>query len=660
MTDPLSQFREALSVAGVSCDAPIVPDGKIHRYRATEDKAANSWYVLFQENGFAAGSFGCWKRNFSQKWSAKREHALTPEQNASMRKHWREAEAVREAEERKRHAEAALNARDLIAEGGPVEEHPYLEKKKVRPYGDMVLNYSELILPLRDASGNLHSAQRIDEAGEKRFLFGGRVDGCFYTLIWKATGPIVICEGFATGASIAEATGFSTVAAMNCGNLRPVYESLRALHPSRFIILAADDDRWTSGNPGRTKAKEIVDSANDPLLGTCHPVFSDSSSKPTDFNDLANLEGLDRVSARLRAAFPFNARSIGDFVTPPDNDPDELIKRRFLCRRGLLLIFAPSGIGKSSFLMQQAICFALNRDFFGIRPTAYMKTVFLQAENDDGDIAEIRDGICSEMNLSEADLLRVYANVIIVCTAGERGQSFAALADSVLDSEKPDFLVIDPALAYIQGDIKDSTDVGIFLRNQIIPTLAKHNCGGILCHHTNKPPTGKEKPNWAADELMYLGSGSSEFTNAARAVMSIQSTGEHGIYRLTAAKRGARIGWREPHNSDVPAFSILIGYTHMDSKSIHWSQMSESDLPDPDNPKPSPHSSRSSKYSWNSFLQCSTWNLQPMPKTEFLSLIQSSFNIKRQNDYRLYRCLDAWFGRHISLHPDDTIHHLPH
>jgi len=85
-----------------------------------------------------------------------------------------------------------------------------------------------------DYTGPIHAD------GMKKFLGGGRITGTFFSMADKPDGPLVICEGYATGASIFEATGFATVCAIDCGNLLAVARSLRAKWPERLPGGAAD------------------------------------------------------------------------------------------------------------------------------------------------------------------------------------------------------------------------------------------------------------------------------------------------------------------------------------------------------------------------------------------------------------------------------------
>jgi len=77
------------------------------------------------------------------------------------------------------------------------------------------------------------------------------------------------------------------------------------------------------------------------------------------------------------------------------------------------------------------------------------------------------------------------------------------------------------------------------------PLLRRHDCGAIIVHHVNKPPSSREKPNWQASDFAYLGSGSAEWANWARAVLALRSIGSHNVFELRAAKRGGRLGWRD-------------------------------------------------------------------------------------------------------------------
>lgn len=297
-SNAIGNFRAALQKSGLEFDGTIVADGKLHRFKALGDGNKNSWYVFYAGSP-AAGAFGCWKRGVKETFCERNGELSQAEWN-EVRCRWQEAERERERAETERHTKARKIAAWIISHSKPVTTHAYLEHKGVKNFGNLREFRGALVLPLRDLNGELHSLQFIGIDGSKKFLTGGRIAGCFFTISDKSDGVIVISEGYATGASIHEATGVATVSAMNCGNLLAVAKELRERFPSREIIIAADNDAWTAGNPGLTKATEAAKAIGANLAT---PQFNDMTAKPTDFNDMAALAGLRLTfTARLPGA----------------------------------------------------------------------------------------------------------------------------------------------------------------------------------------------------------------------------------------------------------------------------------------------------------------------------------------------------------------------
>ena len=307
MTGEIQKFRGALAKAGLDYAGEIIADGKLHRFKADGDHARNSWFVLFPANSVtpAAGAFGCWKRGLKETWCEKRREKLTDAQWRAIREAWQLAETERERAETERREKARQDAEWILKHSKPVTAHGYLTAKGVRPHGGLRQRGDLLVLPLRDSAGTLHSLQfiapgkRFDGERNKTFLGGGRVAGCFFTVADRPDGALVICEGFATGASIHEATGLAVVSAMDSGNLLAVSKALREKFPEREIIIGADNDAWTDGNPGLTKATEAAKAIGAKLAV---PQFADASTRPTDFNDMAALAGLTEVKRQIETA----------------------------------------------------------------------------------------------------------------------------------------------------------------------------------------------------------------------------------------------------------------------------------------------------------------------------------------------------------------------
>ena len=247
-------FIKALDKAGLRTKEIIIADGRLRRFHVDGDSpgSKNGWYVLYSD-GLAAGSFGSWKTGGKEIWCAKTDRQMTPAERTEFSRRMDEARKAREADEQARRAEARDKALSIWKASPPApENHPYLLKKGVHNYG-LRLSRGALVIPLRDSAGTLHSLQFIDGLGAKRFLSGGRIKGCYFP-IGRPTDTLCATEGYATAASVYEATGHATAVAFNAGNLEPVARVLRRKFPAAKIVVCADDDETTIGNPGLSKA----------------------------------------------------------------------------------------------------------------------------------------------------------------------------------------------------------------------------------------------------------------------------------------------------------------------------------------------------------------------------------------------------------------------
>jgi putative DNA primase/helicase len=295
---PTEKFRQAIEATGLNFDGAIVADGKIHRFRANGDRERNSWYVLHLFGDHAWGVFGCWKRSLKQSWSSYESARLSATDRNRLEALSAQAKRESEKEQEELRDRARRIARRILSRARPLSaEHPYLVAKGVSPCTELFESRGTIIVPLRDIHNKLQSLQFIRADGEKRFLRGGQAQHSFF-LSDHSPGPLVLCEGVATGLSLADATGYSFACAMNCGNLPAVANAIRKKWPDRDMVVAADNDQWTEGNPGASKATEAAKAANARLAV---PQFADASECPTDFNDLMRLAGCEEVKKQIDA-----------------------------------------------------------------------------------------------------------------------------------------------------------------------------------------------------------------------------------------------------------------------------------------------------------------------------------------------------------------------
>jgi putative DNA primase/helicase len=318
MSNPYNQFREAIFNAGITPPEFIEADGKLRRFSSGDKKNdKNGWYV-FHNEGIPAGAFGCWKKGINDTWRANVNRVLTPNEISAHQIKMEAFKKEMKLEKLKLQSEAKEKAISLWGQAIPAIDHPYLALKQIKPYNTKTIG-DLLLIPLYENS-EIQSLQTIQLDGSKRFLTGGKVAGCYYAIgkIENAK-ELCICEGFATGASIHEATNYPVAIAFNAGNLLAVAKIIKSKYPQLNLIICADDDFKTEGNPGHTKANETAQAVNGSLA---IPTFGiHRKEKATDFNDMAQEKGLQAVrEVILNALKPIQAEW-NDPISLPDMPP---------------------------------------------------------------------------------------------------------------------------------------------------------------------------------------------------------------------------------------------------------------------------------------------------------------------------------------------------
>lgn len=314
-----ANFQDAIRSAGLQPPDVIEP-GKFHKFPGEGKRNSNraAWCKLFPDG--TGGIFGDYSTGLSTDWQANRETPYTPAEREAFKRHVAEAKAQAEAERKAKQAEGQAEATSiwnapasaLEATQPNVSDHPYIKRKGIKPHGVKIYHGSltiggmacnnALMIPMK-LNGKITSLQFINRDGEKRFLPNGEKGG-FLLGSLEVGKPICIAEGFATGASIHEATGYTVVIAFDAGNLRKMAEALRARNPDAVIVLCADDDETGTGKRKATEAAQAVSGLLAmPVFGTNRP------DKATDFNDMAKLSGLEAVKLAIDAAKPVEQKT---------------------------------------------------------------------------------------------------------------------------------------------------------------------------------------------------------------------------------------------------------------------------------------------------------------------------------------------------------------
>jgi DnaB-like helicase N terminal domain/AAA domain len=261
------------------------------------------------------------------------------------------------------------------------------------------------------------------------------------------------------------------------------------------------------------------------------------------------------------AARKLTGASFLDLSRRPINHADTLLGDRYLCRGGGLFIVGPSGQGKSVLESQASILWACGKPAFGIRPARPLRSLIIQAEDDEGDTIEMAQ-IVDHLKLTDREKKLIGENTHVEFVNDVTGDAFIKLCDDFLAQKPSDLLWINPYTAYLGADIKDDEKNSRFLRNGLNPVLTKNRCATVPIHHTPKLNFRGDTTEWKPSEWMYAGAGAAVLTNWARAYLVIDPCKEAGVYKFIAAKRGKRIGWGD----HIPVFESFWAHTTEEGK----------------------------------------------------------------------------------------------
>lgn len=228
MSNPLQTFRDILTDKGL-IPAEIMADGKLHRCPTqTKPHKQNGAYIAHID--IPATLWWCnWENGEQGTFCAEAKQTLSIAEISAWRERQHSIQRQREAEYAERHAEAAQLARQEWNSARMCDaNHPYLRRKGIPALeGIRQARDGALLIPVLDTADNLQSLQRIYPDGTKRFLVGGKVSGGQFIIQGQPEKPIAICEGFATGASIHLATGWTVHVAFSANNMPVVAKPAR-------------------------------------------------------------------------------------------------------------------------------------------------------------------------------------------------------------------------------------------------------------------------------------------------------------------------------------------------------------------------------------------------------------------------------------------------
>lgn len=313
------------------------------------------WYWLKEwspsvERMLIVGAFGVWRGNDrnEQKIVLPDDDTgrVTPEQRKAMRQVWADAAKAAELQRKKENEAAALKAQKAWARLAIEGESPYLKQKGVLGHDVRYTKQGTAVVPLGDTGGRIHGLQFLRTAAQakeaerptKEFWPAGLAKKGHFHIIGAPSWIILVAEGYATAASLYEATGYPVAVAFDAGNLQPVAQALRRRYKQAKLLICADDDIFGKCREPECRARVVlplhpkscptcgkdhgcknagVDDASTTAMAVSGewlaPKFADQDeriaryvdrgTKDSDFNDVHRLEGLavvrEQVAARI-------------------------------------------------------------------------------------------------------------------------------------------------------------------------------------------------------------------------------------------------------------------------------------------------------------------------------------------------------------------------
>ena len=297
--DPRAEFAEVLrSIGGiVDGDHPIM-NGEAQRIPAHDDKRGErTIFYVAHLDGVANGYVENNRTKEVVRWKAGGQ-LLSQEAKAELLAQAAQKRYIRrQTEQQIYEATSRRLLEELRGPGCSLEKTAYHKAKQIDATLGAPVRNGNLLVPGYDLQGKLWTIQYIKADGTKRFAKDSRKHGCFHVvgapnsavaLRKIAISPVVvIAEGYATAATIAQQPNICALAAFDSGNLLAVATALREQHKAKLIVIAGDDDHRLESNPGRTKALEAAGAVKGAAI---FPQLSPEQKERgmTDFNDLAS------------------------------------------------------------------------------------------------------------------------------------------------------------------------------------------------------------------------------------------------------------------------------------------------------------------------------------------------------------------------------------
>ena len=491
---PEAQLIDAMRAAGLEPPDEILMDGKIHRFKSgtkgTPGIDKPGWYLVFGD-GIPAGRFGCWRAGMEITWRADVGRKLTEFEEMAHARRINESKVLREAAQERQHQIASETVEKIWLSGGAAHpDHPYLKRKGIQTHGVRITGDGRLMVPLYDQDRKLSTLQYIDDQGGKLYHPGGQTGGKFWMVgSLDEPGTLFVAEGFATAATIYEATNRPCVVAYSASNLVPVTGTLREMHgATQDIVIVADND---SSGVGQRYAEQA--SAKFGARVVMPPIQGDANDYAQAGHDLASL------------LMP----TADDWLIPADDfcaqpSPISWLVKRWIQSQALVMVHGPSGGGKTFVVLDWCLRMASGTEDWAGHKVRQGNVVYLAGEGHHG----LRGRVAAWKHHHQAGKLAMWLSKD-GCDLNTPTGYLKVVEQVRMLPDVPSVIVVDTLHRFLSGDENSAQDAKTML-DACNALMMEFNCSVILVHHTG-----------VSEEAQHRARGSSAWRGALDIEISI-------------------------------------------------------------------------------------------------------------------------------------------
>ncbi|ENG6883783.1 DNA primase, partial [Escherichia coli] len=305
--DPVTEFRQVLENAGLVLEKDPEMDGEIHRVPTRDDRRGSQSGAY---KAYLDGRPSGWYRDYRSAdnspttWTFSRAENIDPLARLHLKASAQQNRDEKERKLQQQYNKQAGYARSYLNGLPQATAHEYLTRKGIRAApGVRLNNKNELVIPFSNGRGEIRSYQRIPVTGGKdaRILKGSEKSGNWFAFGTPENGrPLLFAEGYATAASLHEATGLPVLMTIDADNMINVAKNARKIWTDSPFVFCADNDHQRKINKGVSSAKKAAASTHGEVI---IPAFTEAEKAQglTDFNDLDASRGRDAFQHVMNA-----------------------------------------------------------------------------------------------------------------------------------------------------------------------------------------------------------------------------------------------------------------------------------------------------------------------------------------------------------------------